>query len=77
MLFRSARGSALKEQERLKQKFLKNVELADKNSNPQSALYVEKCYREGIGVEKDLSKADEYHAKAVSFGIPSKPNTGF
>ncbi len=72
---RFAKESAIKEQALQKQKFLKNLELADKHDNGVSALYVEKCYREGIGVEKDLTKADEYHAKAISFGIPGRPNT--
>lgn len=72
---RIAEESRLKEQEGLKQKFLRNLELADKHDNAVSALYVEKCYREGIGIEKNLSKADEYHAKAISFGIPHQGNT--
>ena len=72
---RVAKESALKEMAFQKQKFFKNLELADKHDNGVSALYVEKCYREGIGVEKDLTKADEYHAKAIGFGIPERPNT--
>jgi hypothetical protein len=72
---RVAKESALNEQAAQKQKFLINLELADKHDNALSALFVEKCYREGIGVEKDLTKADEYHAKAVSFGLPQRPNT--
>jgi len=62
------------ENQALRQKFLRNLELADKKQNPMSALYVEKCYREGLGTEKDLKKADEYHAKAVAYEIPSAPN---
>jgi TPR repeat protein len=54
---------------------LRNVDLADNNDNVLSALYVEKCYRYGIGVKKDLDMADKYHKKAISLGIPRKPNT--
>jgi TPR repeat protein len=72
---RIAKETALKELALQKQKFLKNLELADKRDNGASALYVEKCYREGIGVEKDLTKAEAYHTKAVSLGVLERPNT--
>ncbi len=64
-------------QERLKRKFLINLDLADKNNNVQSMLYVEHCYRCGIGTETNFDKADEYHLKAVSAGIPTLPNRGY
>jgi len=65
----------MKEQTALRQKFLRNVDLADNNNNVLSALYVEKCYRYGIGVKKDQDLADKYHKKAISLGIPQKLNT--
>jgi hypothetical protein len=65
------------EQEALRQKFLKNLVLADKYNNVQSFLYLEKCYRYGIGTEKDSDKADACHAKAVGLGIPQGPNTEY
>ena len=74
---RLAEVSRIKEQEVQKLKFLRNLELADKHDNVESALYIEKCYRDGIGTEKDLNKAAEYHAKAISLGIPTKPNRLF
>jgi hypothetical protein len=66
----------LAEQQALRQKFLKNLVLADKH-NVQSLLYLEKCYRYGIGTEKDSDKADACHTKAVSLGIPESPNTQY
>ncbi len=72
---RVAKENALKELAIQKQKFLKNLELADMHDNGASALYVEKCYREGIGVEKDLAKADAYHTKAIGLGMLERPNT--
>lgn len=74
---RIAEKNRLIEQEALRQKFLRNLDLADKRDNVESALYVEKCYRYGLGTEKDLSKAEEYHSKAVSSGLPQHPNTRF
>ncbi|HEV2695574.1 MAG TPA: tetratricopeptide repeat protein [Verrucomicrobiae bacterium] len=71
---KDAKNADIKQQEALKQKFLINLELADKQDNVTSALYVEKCYRNGIGTEIDTVKADAYHAKAVSLGIPELPN---
>ena len=62
------------EQEAAKQKFLRNLFLADKYASVECILYVENCYRNGVGTEKDLSKADEYHAKAVSLGALDQPN---
>jgi hypothetical protein len=63
-----------KEQEALKQKFLRNLILADKNDNVLSMLYISNCYSNGIGTEKDLTKAAEYFQKAVSTGLPKQPN---
>lgn len=63
------------EQDALRQKFLRNIELADKRADVQSVLYVERCYRLGLGTGIDLGKADEYHAKAVTIGIPEKYNS--
>lgn len=74
---RIAEENRLAEQAALKEKFLKNLHLADDLNNVQSTLYVEKCYRYGLGTEIDLSMADKYHAKAVSLGIPQPPNTGW
>lgn len=72
---RIAEKQRLAEQADLRQKFLQNVFLADQKDNVQSALYVENCYRNGIGTEKDLIKAEKYHALAVRLGIPRLPNT--
>jgi hypothetical protein len=58
----------------LKLKFARNVELADMHENVEAMLYVEKCYRFGIGTDVNLDKAEEYHHKAVSAGIPKAPN---
>ena len=63
----------LKDQEALKQTFLKKLEWADKFDKPDCILYVEKCYRYGIGTKADSIKADEYHAKAVTLGVANPP----
>jgi hypothetical protein len=72
---RIAEETRRKEQAALQQKFLHNLDLADNKDSVESALYIENCYRYGLGTEKDLSKAEKYHAKAVSLGIPQRPNT--
>jgi hypothetical protein len=59
----------LNAQAALKQKFLKSVALADTGSTG-CMIYVGKCYRDGIGVEKDLKKAREYFEKADAAGSP-------
>lgn len=71
---RSGEEARVKQQEASRQKFERNLYLADTQKNADSALYVEKCYRFGLGTEIDIKKADEYHAKAVSLGISSQPN---
>ncbi|MGA2248568.1 MAG: hypothetical protein ABSH48_26725 [Verrucomicrobiota bacterium] len=71
---RVAEKKRLAEQDELRQKFLINLALADKNANAVSALYVSKCYRDGIGTDKDSSKADQYYHKAINLGLPRKPN---
>jgi hypothetical protein len=71
---RIAEKNRLAELEAARQKFLNNLILADKFDNVRSALFVEECYRHGIGTSKDLIKADEYHAKAASLGIPRISN---
>ena len=72
---RIAEEKRLLSQDAAKQKFLRNLELADHHNNVESMLFCENCYRYGIGTEINSSKADEYHAKAVSLGIPEKSNT--
>lgn len=47
----------------LKEKFLSNLKLADKDD--VCAFYVSKCYREGIGTERNPEKAQEYQSKAL------------
>jgi hypothetical protein len=69
-----AERNRIVEQEALRQKFSRNLAMMDKHADAECALYIEKCYRYGLGTQKDLSKADEYHAKAVSLGIPEQPN---
>jgi hypothetical protein len=59
----------LNAQAALKQKFLKNVALAN-NGSTGCMIYVGKCYRDGLGVEKDLKKAREYFEKADAAGSP-------
>jgi len=72
---RSMEGDRIKTQEGLRKKFERNLNLADTQKSVESMLYVEKCYRFGLGTEIDINKADEYHAKAVSAGIPKQENT--
>jgi hypothetical protein len=48
-------------------RFNKNVGLADKGQL-ESIIIVGKCYRDGDGVQKDLSKAREYFQKASDMG---------
>jgi hypothetical protein len=74
---RFAEKKRLADQEALRQKFLINLALADKNDNAESALYVSKCYRNGIGTDKDSSKAEQYYMKAINLGLPMKPNAPF
>lgn len=62
------------EQKALKQKFLKNLALADESRNVESMIYVGQCYRDGLGIEKNLVKAKEYFDKAISAGVPQQPN---
>jgi hypothetical protein len=70
-----AEQARLNELAEARQKFLKNLYLADNKQDVPSILFVEKCYRYGIGVEKNIKAADEYHAKAISLGIPQQPNS--
>ena len=64
----------LKEQAAKQQKFNKNLDLANKGYIDRnkgcinSIIYVGRCYRDGNGVEKDLSKAREYFQKACDLG---------
>jgi hypothetical protein len=64
----------LKQEEFLKAKLLQNINLADKNDNVYSMLYLSRCYSNGIGTGKDFVKAKEYYDKAVSTGLPKRPN---
>jgi TPR repeat protein len=58
----------------LKQRLLRNINLADKYDNVDSMLYLSKCYSNGIGTEIDLIKGAEYYDKAVHVGLPKLPN---
>jgi len=62
------------EQKALNQKFLKNLALADNSGNVESMIYVGECYRDGLGIEKNLVKAKEYFDRAISAGVPQQPN---
>ena len=57
----------LKEKAGQQQKFMRNLDLADRGG-VENMVYVGKCYRDGIGVEKDLNKAREYLHKAADLG---------
>ncbi len=64
----------LKEQAARQEKFNKNLDLANKGyinrdkRSINSVIYVGRCYRDGNGVGKDLSKAREYFQKACDLG---------
>ena len=63
-----------KQLEYLKDKFKKNLALASRDNTPSALLYLEKCYRYGLGTEIDLKKANEYHDKALANGAFKQPN---
>jgi TPR repeat protein len=57
----------LNEQAVKQQKFIRNLTLADRG-DVECMIFVGKCYRDGNGVEKDLTKAREYFRKASDKG---------
>jgi hypothetical protein len=59
--------SKLKEQADKQQKFIRILALADKGQ-VESMINAGKCYRDGDGVGKDLSRAREWFQKASSLG---------
>jgi hypothetical protein len=63
-----------REQEALKQRFARNLVLADTRKNVYSMLYISNCYSNGIGTDKDLVKAVAYFQKALGEGLPKLPN---
>jgi TPR repeat protein/chaperonin cofactor prefoldin len=58
----------------LKEKFEKNLGLANQFDNSDALVYLEKCYRFGLGTNVDTNKANEYHEKAVLAGAFKQRN---
>jgi len=63
---RDIKRTQAEEQQAIKQKFLRNLTLADKFGNIESMIYLSRCYSNGIGTEIDLSKGKEYFDKAIN-----------
>lgn len=59
--------SQLREESQKKQKFLWAVDQAEKGA-VSGMILAGKCYRDGNGTEKDLSKARQYFRKAADLG---------
>ena len=66
----------IEEQANYKKKFIALLPKADDPVNPNrdAVLFIEKCYREGLGVKMDLNKAEEYRIKATGIDAHSTIN---